>query len=252
MLHVWTAHSEYPGPHKLDVQSGPFAPTNDLEERMDVWDMSIDEYFTEYRGQMRESYRRHKDLWNEVLSSSKIVLTCDCDQANGCHRTELAKILGELGAAVHGELVEWDTRPIDAPFWVSHRLVMGTAILVTGDRSWTDVVAVRRRLWTYPRCSMLIHGDCSGLDRMAARVGAEIGMTIVPMAPNLEDHGAGKFTKRNSVMLDMLSSLRWCNWRTYVEAFVLPTSRGTWDTVNKAKKLGFEPHVTKGEGDGQS
>lgn len=246
-VRVWTATSDYPGPNRLDVSTGPFSPEPELENDPDL---SLKDYQDKYRLQMRDSYKRQRTYWNVVLEAKEIVLVCGCQDPSECHRSVLARILGKLGATIEGEKTEWDTtdeEKEERPAFTGNKdeLGVGTAILVTGDRKWSDHEAVRSRLSLYPKGSVLIEGECSGLDRIAAGIAVELGMTVMPMPPNAKATADSRFKVRNQAMVAVLASLRWCNWTTHVEAFVLPTSKGTWDCVNKAKKKGFDPHITR-------
>ena len=60
-------------------------------------------YVADYTHEMRMSYRRNRLAWDALLARSEVTLLCYCTDANFCHRTVLAGILGKLGAVVKGE-----------------------------------------------------------------------------------------------------------------------------------------------------
>jgi len=60
-------------------------------------------YVPAYLAEMRASYRTHRAVWDRVLARPRVVLVCYCVEAERCHRTVLAGILGKLGADVRGE-----------------------------------------------------------------------------------------------------------------------------------------------------
>ena len=254
-VNIFTAPYDYPGPNKLDVSAGecPFSPSRQLEEDDNL---QVDAYHESYKVEMRSSFKSSRPYWNMVLGAENIVLVCSCGLPfEECHRRSLVEILTSprlmsLKGEYRGRIEEWDSteqakQEQERPVWAGKDAGVGTAILVTGDRRWTDEELVRQRLSQYPKSSVVFHGDCEGTDRISHRVAAELGMQVMPMPPSVKVNDNTKFTTRNTAMVAVLASLRWCNWKTYVEAFVMPTSKGTWDCVNKAKKKGFDPHVTR-------
>ena len=76
------------------------ATAYEIEDRM--WAV----YLPKYTEEMRESYRVHRDVWEEVLARPKVVLTCFCDVVkwkSHCHRVVLAGLLVKCGAVYEGE-----------------------------------------------------------------------------------------------------------------------------------------------------
>lgn len=65
-----------------------------------AWDL----YREAYTLEMRESYRRHRPVWDALLARERVVLVCYCTDARRCHRSVLAEILAKLGAINEGEL----------------------------------------------------------------------------------------------------------------------------------------------------
>lgn len=78
-------------------------------------------------------------------------------------------------------------------------------IIVTGSRFWTDESAVRRELSQLPAGTVLIHGDCTGADEIAGRIGRdELGFTVVRMVkepPDYAKYGRAAWKGLNERML---------------------------------------------------
>ena len=51
-------------------------------------------------------------------------------------------------------------------------------VLVTGSTTWTDVAAIHRELSQLPPGSIVIHGDCAGVDTLAEDVAVELGLAV--------------------------------------------------------------------------
>lgn len=113
-LFVYTSRVTYAGPDRLDVtrKSGDptFAPSWEIlrpmialrragGDELDAWPR----YVADYTAEMRTSYRSQRAAWDALLSRDEITLCCYCTDAQHCHRTVLAEILGKLGAVVRGE-----------------------------------------------------------------------------------------------------------------------------------------------------
>ena len=123
------------------------------------------------------------------------------------------------------------------------------AVLVCGSREWTDRTTILGRLKRYPRGTILIHGACGhfdekhdmlvGADRIAADVGEEIGHCPLSMPAPWKKRGNAAGPMRDRLMVEVLARLRWCGYLTFVEAFPMPSSRGTWITVRYARKMHF-------------
>ncbi len=66
--------------------------------------MSEKEYTDKYFALMRQSYRDHRDIWEEVLNREEVVFVCFCKSGKFCHRYLLANIFVRLGAKYMGEI----------------------------------------------------------------------------------------------------------------------------------------------------
>lgn len=109
-VRVYTARVTYRGPDRLDItrKSGDptFAPSwailrpmlklRSAGEHLAAWP----QYVLDYTAEMRLSYRSQRTAWDALLSRSEITLCCYCVDAQHCHRTVLAGILGKAGSGV--------------------------------------------------------------------------------------------------------------------------------------------------------
>lgn len=107
---LYTAQYRYQGPDRLDVTvkgKDPlgkwFAPTWKLVMASRQGTLAWEEYRRNYRDLMRESFRLHTDVWNQVLSMEEVTLVCFCRAGGQCHRYLLADYFSSLGADVRGE-----------------------------------------------------------------------------------------------------------------------------------------------------
>lgn len=113
-------------------------------------------------------------------------------------------------------------------------------VLVSGDREWTDVQLVRTVLGHFARGTILKHGDARGLDRIADRVGRELGFDVRRYPAQWDTLGRAAGVIRNQQMLDdePIPDL--------VIGFHddLAHSKGTRHMLNLARRYGYQPqHV---------
>lgn len=77
----------------------------------------------------------------------------------------------------------------------------------------------------------IISGGCKGTDTMAIRYAKENNITYVEYKPQFGIHYGNKaYLERNTQIV---------NDATHLLAFLHPSSKGTHDTINKAKKKGI-------------
>lgn len=116
-------------------------------------------------------------------------------------------------------------------------------ILVTGSREWVDSALVREVLSLAPQPysqHVLVHGDCPrGLDRMAARIAAELGFQVEAHPADWSHQGRAAGVLRNQLMVDLGAD------RCF--AFMCRGSRGTADCVRRAKSAGIRTYVWHAE-----
>lgn len=108
MLKIYTSQYRYSGKNRLDitVKSGDktFAPIWDMVSKYKKGLITEEEYTKEYYKLMRNSYKNHKDKWDQLLDQDEVVLVCFCKKGSFCHRYLLAEILVKLGAEYRGEI----------------------------------------------------------------------------------------------------------------------------------------------------
>lgn len=121
-----------------------------------------------------------------------------------------------------------------------------TAIIVTGDRfatfnRWDQTIKHAFRgveTWCKP---VLIHGNCRGIDRVAAGIAKDMGWTILPM-DYIERLGKAGGPVRNKEMANVGCALQRVGYEVSCFAFHddLENSKGTRNMVETAKKAGIE------------
>jgi hypothetical protein len=123
------------------------------------------------------------------------------------------------------------------------------AILVTGSRDWTDIVALSRALYEIMPVRgsgafvLVIHGGARGADHIAADSAVRLGFETLEMPAQWDRDGKSAGHKRNAAMVRVLEALHDCGYECHVLAFPMPDSKGTWDCVRRAKAGGFQPRV---------
>jgi hypothetical protein len=122
------------------------------------------------------------------------------------------------------------------------------AILVTGDRNWSDDGVVAEVLEQYPPGTIVIHGDAHGADSWAGTLARRQGKVEVRV-PYIRSLGRSGGPARNTYMVQLLRGLNAIGYVCEVHAFHddLESSRGTKHCVSAAQKAGFkvEMHTTK-------
>lgn len=93
----------------IDPVGQVFAPSAELlvtyleRRRAGEEEAHWEDYVAAYTAEMRVSYKRHRRVWDELLSRPRVVLMCFCKDPNRCHRSICAGLLGKLGATIRGE-----------------------------------------------------------------------------------------------------------------------------------------------------
>jgi len=111
-------------------------------------------------------------------------------------------------------------------------------VAFSGDRNWTDVESVRKRMTLLPLDTEIICGDARGLDTIVYNIAKEIGFKINgPHYANWRLYGRSAGPIRNRVMLD-------CGPDLLVAYHPdLESSKGTKDCVNEARRRGIAVEV---------
>jgi hypothetical protein len=112
---------------------------------------------------------------------------------------------------------------------------MDSAVLVCGDRNWTDVECIRSWLSKLQDqgFTTVIEGEARGADSIARDEAKDMGYQIVPFPADWDKYGRAAGPIRNRRMLDQKPGL--------VLAFHahIQTSRGTIDTLREAQRRGI-------------
>lgn len=111
----------------------------------------------------------------------------------------------------------------------------GVKVLVCGSRSWSDYVAIRRRLAELPSGAEIIHGAARGADQDAATAARALGMPEKAYPADWRGKGRRAGIIRN---LEMLAA-----WPDLVIAFWDGESTGTRHTITEARKRGIPVEI---------
>lgn len=103
-------------------------------------------------------------------------------------------------------------------------------VVVCGGRDFNDRQAVIKAFQGLPVGTIIVHGDCSGADRLAAEVAENWGLETEAHPADWKKHGKAAGPIRNQEMID--SEPR------YVIAF--PGGSGTADCIARAEAAGIQ------------
>jgi hypothetical protein len=112
--------------------------------------------------------------------------------------------------------------------------------LVCGSREWVAPAPILRELAELMEEEpnlIVIHGAACGADRLAGQVAAMLGIDVIEVPAEWDQHGRAAGPIRNQKMLDMEPDL--------VLAFHerMDLGKGTRDMVTRARKAGVEVEV---------
>ena len=110
-------------------------------------------------------------------------------------------------------------------------------ILVCGDRNWTNIDLIRKVLTLYegiPGQDTLIHGNCSGADKLAGLIGSNMGFRVRKYSAQWNRYGKAAGPIRNQRMLDEGKPDIVIGFHDNIEQ-----SKGTKDMLNRARKAGI-------------
>lgn len=115
-------------------------------------------------------------------------------------------------------------------------------ILICGDRYWTDEQTIMDTLFPYVMDRpTIIHGGAKGADTIGSNVAFKFGLIVTAFHAQWFKYGRGAGVIRNQEMLDKHPDL--------VLAFHnnIEHSKGTMDTIRRAKEAKIEVKVIKSE-----
>lgn len=118
------------------------------------------------------------------------------------------------------------------------------ALLICGDRNWSDAVAIQRVI-SKESPVLVIHGAARGADSLGGREAQLQGIPTQEFPAQWEKYGRGAGPMRNEQMLDYLLALSASGWKVKVYAFHsdLDHSRGTKDMVTRVRKANIDVEV---------
>ncbi|AYV86332.1 MAG: DUF2493 domain-containing protein [Solumvirus sp.] len=111
-------------------------------------------------------------------------------------------------------------------------VISGPKILITGDRNFK---ATKPIIAVVTQCKskgfVIIHGDCpSGADNIASKLCDELKVQQIKFPAEWSKYGKGAGPKRNQDMINMKPVM------CYAFHDDISSSKGTKDTINRAKK----------------
>lgn len=112
-------------------------------------------------------------------------------------------------------------------------------MLVSGSREWTSEVIIKARLMRYPIGTILIHGAAKGADRIAGRIGRQLGF-IIHEHPYYGDLDTAGGEVRNRCMFGALLNQRRFGCDCYVETFPLKPTGGTRNMIKGVKAFNMK------------
>jgi hypothetical protein len=117
-------------------------------------------------------------------------------------------------------------------------------VIISGDRNWTGPeleYKIECLLLQMPRNTLIIHGDCKGVDKTADKVARRLGFPISSKPADWERYGRGAGSPagpiRNTEMLNMGVDVVYAFHQNYEK------SKGTKDMVNQAKDRGVPAYL---------
>jgi len=112
---------------------------------------------------------------------------------------------------------------------------MSTAAIV-GSRKWSDYRAFVRLLPALFGVTKIVSGGAKGVDAMAERFAREFGYAFEVFRPKRGKDFTTAARSRNQQLVDVADC---------VVALPGPRSKGTWDTVRRARAKGIRVYVVE-------
>lgn len=105
-------------------------------------------------------------------------------------------------------------------------------LAIVGSREITDYAIVfekASKIVEKNKVTHIVSGGAKGVDTLARRFAEEKGIPLLEFKPDYSTYGRGAPLQRNTTIVEHSD---------VVLAFVTPNSKGTWDTIKKAEKMG--------------
>ncbi len=112
-LKIYTSVYSYKGDDRLDITvkgndpiGKTFSPTWDMVNKYKSNRYRAGakvQYMKSYHSLMLQSYKDHRDVWEEVLNRDRVTLVCFC-RTGFCHRLILKDYFVKLGGIYKGEI----------------------------------------------------------------------------------------------------------------------------------------------------
>jgi len=117
-------------------------------------------------------------------------------------------------------------------------------VLITGDRGWTAAGVIETVIKTMPPDTIIVHGDASGADMIAAAYANARDMSTWAFPAQWQRWGGRRAgPMRNQRMIDEAKPDLVVAFHNY-----LPGSKGTRDMVTKARLAGIPVQLFNAEG----
>lgn len=113
-----------------------------------------------------------------------------------------------------------------------------TVLGVVGSRSFDDYNLLRLTLDAYENITKIVSGGAGGADTLAYRYACSKGITFVchpPLEEERKEFGFSRAAKRRNLRI-----VEHCD---KLVAFPASNSRGTWHTINLAKRMNKEVDI---------
>ena len=113
-------------------------------------------------------------------------------------------------------------------------------VAIIGGRNFTDYHFLKTTIQNWEEIhgsfTTVVSGGASGADELGEKYADEFGKEKLIFLTDWKTHGKAAGPIRNTIIIDNSDA---------VLAFPTPTSRGTWDSVNKVKKKEIPTFIFK-------
>ena len=172
-------------------------------------DGTRDEVIEKYRLYLHERIKTDAKFKAQVDGLKGLRLGCFCAPAH-CHGDVLVEYLDgnlveqksdEKPTKASGINTESRTKKVESSQKIQEGAI-GRRVLVCGTRNFTDEKVIRDVLRRLPKGSVIIEGGAKGADRIAEKIGGELGLEVLEFAADWDKKGRAAGLIRNQQMLD--------------------------------------------------